>query len=291
MPPVLIAAGVTAAATIGGAALSSSATKKAANKAADTSLQTANMNNALTQQIYNKNTANLSPFMANGLQASNALTGMLLGPQATSPVAQTQQYGQPVAANALSGAQPMPAGFYPWDEPGHYGRTAQQVWDEQQSMAPQPMMQQPMPMQAPGTVAASVNPWDQFRNSTNYQFRFDQGQKALGHSMLGNLESGAAGKAFINYGQNTASNELGNYMSLLANQQNMGMSGASALAGVGQNMVNNVTANNNSAGSAAANAALMAGSSNAMMYGNVANALGNVAGSVSSYYSTPKQYR
>lgn len=136
-----------------------------------------------------------------------------------------------------------------------------------------------------GVATGGVNPnqsaWDQFRNSTNYQFRLNEGMKALnqGYAARGMLESGAAMRGINDYAQNFASNELGNYMNLLSQQQQMGMGAASALAGVGQNMVNNVTANNNAAASAAANAALMRGQSNANMWGNIAGSIGNVLGS------------
>nr|MBF6602758.1 hypothetical protein [Sphingorhabdus sp.] len=52
-----------------------------------------------------------------------------------------------------------------------------------------------------------------------------------------------------------------------------------AIAGVGQNYVNNVTANNNSAATVAANAALMKGQAKTDMYGGIANGLGKFLGS------------
>lgn len=299
MPPLAVAAGITAAATIGGSVLSASATKKAANKAADTSLQTAQMNNALTQQIYQQNTANMQPFMRNGLQASNALTGMLFGTPAAAPATAPAQGGY--AAPAQYGA-PVPAndgGLTPEDIIYRNGRFSTrdgmslEAAEVREIYARQRAGQQPVnalqPAQAAapaGTVPAAVNPWDQFRNSTNYQFRLNEGFKAAnqGYAARGMLESGAAQKALLKYGQEFASNELGNYMGMLTNQQSMGLAGASALAGVGQNMVNNVTANNNSAGSAAANAQLMAGQANANMWGGIANGLGTLAGAFGTSY-------
>jgi len=282
----MIGALIGAAATIGGSILGASSSKKAAKKAAAIATDNTAANNALTREIYGKNTANLSPFMNNGLAASNALNGLLLGPQASAPSQPppggqgSALYGLGTPASSMGGA--MPDGFYPWDQPGNYGRTAEEVWAQQQSaiQAPQMAMQ-------PGTVMAPpVNPWDQFRNSTNYQFRLNEGMGALNrnYAARGLLESGAAMKGINNYAQNFASNELGNYMAMLSGQQNMGMSGASALAGVGQNMVNNVTANNNNGASAAANAALLAGQANGQMYGGIAGALGNLAGTFGSSY-------
>jgi hypothetical protein len=45
-----------------------------------------------------------------------------------------------------------------------------------------------------------------------------------------------------------------------------------------------VTANNNSAGTAAANAALLSGSANAQMYSGIANGIGQIAGSLGSSF-------
>jgi hypothetical protein len=128
--------------------------------------------------------------------------------------------------------------------------------------------------------------FDKFRQSTNYDFRLGEGMKALnqGYAARGLLESGAAMKGITRYGQDFASNELGNYMDLLGRQQNVGLSGANALAGVGTNMVNAVTNNNNSAASAAANAALINGNAQGQMYGQIGNALGQFAGSIGSSY-------
>jgi hypothetical protein len=136
---------------------------------------------------------------------------------------------------------------------------------------------------ATGTPAnGALSAWDQFRNSTNYQFRFDQGNKAVQMSALptGGYDSGQTRKALTEYGQNFAANELGAYMDRLAQQQSFGVGAASALAGVGQNMVGQISANNNNAAGAAANAALVNGSATANMYGQIGGALGTAAGSI-----------
>jgi hypothetical protein len=145
----------------------------------------------------------------------------------------------------------------------------------------------------PGTGAiptgqSALSPWDQFRNSTNYQWRLDQGNKGMNqaYAARGTLQSGAAEKGLLEYNQNFAANELGRYQDLLAGQQNMGLTAASALAGVGQNMVGQVTANNNSAASAAANAALARGQATSNMYGGIASGIGQIAGAYGSSYGS-----
>lgn len=267
---------------IGGALLSSGAQKSAAKSASKTAEQNSAANNAMTREIYGSNKAMLSPFANNGLQASNALNAMLLGtPVAQEPVQGTQQYGAPVplGQDGMIGQDNgarfnLDAGFGPMAQWARSRMIQQQ--NPLVAAQPAPAVAQPMSQGVP-----AGNPWDQFRNSTNYQFRLDQGNKALnqGYAARGVLESGEALKGFADYNQNFAANELGNYQQLLAGQQNMGLGAASAVAGVGQNMVNNVTANNNSAAQVAAQAALMKGSANANMFSSIAGSLGGLFGS------------
>jgi len=121
-----------------------------------------------------------------------------------------------------------------------------------------------------------------FRNSTGYQFRLGEGQNALNAASGGRgvSRSGAAVKSLANYNQNMASNEFGNYMGYLGNQQGIGLQGASALAGVGNNFVSQQSANNDSAGTAAANAALLRGQANADMFGQIGSSFGKLGGTI-----------
>lgn len=288
MPPALIAAGVGAAASIGGGLLSANAQKKAANKAADTSLQTAQMNNALAEKIYNHNQANLNPYNARGNAAGdmiNALLGLNTAQAAAPTIAQspTSFAGSPLGTvSARMPVQSREPSFYPVtndvDRIGRiYSMTGDPIGRPQQMAAP---------MAAPQTVApAGLNPeaaFNNYLNSTGYQFRVNEGNKAInqGYAAGGMLESGAALKALQDRGQNIATDYFKDYIGMLANQQGVGLSGASAVAGVGQNYVNTVSANNNSAGTAAANAALAKGAINSNLYAGIGNSLGNLAGSM-----------
>jgi len=275
--------------------LSASAQKKAAGKAADTSLATAKMNNALQEKIYNQNAARLSPYDTRGNAAGDAINALLglgagaAGVPARAPGAQgTQQYGRPVLMNedgigsgesaGRSGAGRLFQRF-----PGFVNGTGGQA----------PMAGGPMaaagPATGPATPTNSLTPQAAFQNylgSTGYQFQVDQGNQAInqGYAASGTLQSGAALKALQTYGQNTATGFFRDYLGLLGNQQSVGLSGASAIAGVGQGYANSVSQNNNSAGSAAANAYLAQGSANANTYGNVAAGIGNVANALGSSY-------
>lgn len=269
----------------GGALLSSSAQKKAANRAADAQIGVARENNALAQNMYGQNTANMSPYLRSGQMATQTLNGLLYG--STQPMGQTQGFGAGVPAEMASYGGGPATGYAEMPSLGEYrdmnpGATMGQ-FQGQQFGQPQPINALAQtPQQAPQQQAPNgQSAWDQFRNGTNYQFRLNEGLRALntGYASRGMLDSGAAMKGIVNYGQNMASNELGNYMNLLQGQQNIGMGSASALAGVGQNMVGMQSNNNQNAADATSNAALLRAQAQQQMYGGFANALGGLASS------------
>jgi hypothetical protein len=86
-------------------------------------------------------------------------------------------------------------------------------------------------------AAAQAGAFDRFRNSTGYQFRLNEGLDATrsAYAGIGGLQSGAALRGINEYGQNFASNEFGNYLNALSNQQAVGAGAASSAAGVSQN--------------------------------------------------------
>lgn len=128
-------------------------------------------------------------------------------------------------------------------------------------------------------------------SAPGYQFRLDQGQRSLnsGWAARGMLNSGAAQKAILKFGQDYASNEYGNRFNQLAQQQGVGLSAGNALAGVGTNFANSVSSQNNALAGVQANAALANGQSTANLYGTAANALGQIGGSLISSYKPPSQ--
>lgn len=128
------------------------------------------------------------------------------------------------------------------------------------------------------------------QKAPGYQFRMDEGNRSLntGWAARGLLNSGAAQKAILKYGQDYASNEYGNRFNQLAQQQGVGLSAGNALAGVGTNFANSVSSQNNALASAQANSALAQGQANANIWGTAANALGQVGGSFISSYKPPQ---
>lgn len=268
-----------------GAAASASAQKSAANKASQTAADTAAANNALTQQIYNQNAATLAPFVQRGNAAGGAMNALLgLGGGPTNNAA-TQAF--PTAGVASMGGMNdySNIGGYGWGgiTPDVYsnwgGMDASGMNWQGYLPTAQPTAQVGIGQTGPSAQDAANSAYEIFKGSTNYQGRLKEGANALNSMWAGSgaVKSGAAGKAFEKYGQDYASNELMNYMNLLGNQQGVGMGAASAQAGVGQNYVNTVSANNNAAGTAAANAALAKGNNS---FGNV---LGLIGGGMFGY--------
>ena len=126
------------------------------------------------------------------------------------------------------------------------------------------------------------NAFNNYQNSTGYDFRFDQGMRGVNAMAAagGYRDSGAAVKSAMQFGQGIASDEYNNYLAHLANQQGVGLSAAGAQAGVGTNYVSAISNNNNAAASALGNAALLRGQANSNLWSSAANALGNIGGSL-----------
>lgn len=139
--------------------------------------------------------------------------------------------------------------------------------------------------QAPAGSLSTDQAYNDFLNSDGYQFRVNEGEKALntGYAAKGLLQSGAALKGINSFAQGTASDEFGKYMGYLGNQQATGLAAGSSLAGTGQNYANAVSANNNSAASAVGNAALAGANSTNNAISNAVNAFGIYQGMASSY--------
>lgn len=290
-----------------GAVASSAAQKSAANKASQVAGDTAASNNALTQRIYDQNSATLAPFVQRGNAAGGAMNALLgLGGSATNNAGMEQisgfqglPTGQAYGVadwNANNGAPFQRDGINDYSNIRGYlpGGITPEAYSNFGGMDANGMpgiisgygggtfnMDGTMatPVQGQTAQQSANSAYDIFKGSTNYQGRLKEGANALNSMWAGSgaVKSGAAGKSFEKFGQDYASNELMNYMNLLGNQQGVGLGAASAQAGVGQNYVNTVSANNNAAGTAAANAALAKGNNS---FGNV---LGLIGGGLYGY--------
>lgn len=278
MPAPVIGGAIAAAGAVGGAAMGASASKKAANKAADSAYQTAAMNNELAREFRAKNEDVFNPFIDRGNIAGDTYNALLgLGTAGSKGRTDWEAYvrGNPDALANWQAIQGTPSNTF--GSLADFGQYHYNADGSRRDLAPYTVGARP----ASSGAQAAQDAFNTFRNSTGYQFRFNEGMNGLNalNAARGSLDSGAAVKSALQFGQNIGSQEFGNYLGYLGNQQGVGMQGAGALAGVGLNALNNMTANNNSAGSAAANAALIRGSANNQLYGSIGNALGGLASS------------
>jgi len=255
----LVAAGVGLAVAGAGSVISSSSARKASDKASAIAANTAKDNNAVALDIYGQNKATLAPYVSSGV-AANGQINALLGLGGTPAQPAVPASGPMSGARFIDSASAFGGGFGAFGGPGgFYGA------------APQTPGRPAIPGQTSQQAASAA--FDQFRNSTGYQFRLGEGNRGINsaYAGAGTIKSGDAMRAIAGYNQDYASNEFGNYMNQLSNQQGVGLSGASAQAGVANNYGNSVQANNNSAGTAAANNAINKGNNS---FGNTLGLLG-----------------
>lgn len=289
MPAAVIGGAIAAAGTVGGAAIASSSAQKASKSAAQAQQDATAANNALQQQIYNRNAQTLAPYINSGYGATSAINALLgIGGPANDTAPNSTVTGTPVYGGT-NGYTPGDAwvGNNPTKGPD-YGRNALlgstgAIGDGQvlRSVANPTTTVNTAP---PNAQQQYKDAFANYRNSTGYDFRVNEGQDAIntGYAAGGKLRSGAALKSLENYRQGVASSEFNNYLNSLFNVSNLGLSAAGAQAGVSTNYANTVGANNNAAASAAGNAALLRGQANAGLYSTVGNALGNLGGSIFS---------
>lgn len=318
--PMLLAAGIGAAGSALGGVMGGKGAKKAAKVAAKSQEKVASMNNALVQGMYNSNAARLDPYIQGGSRAGNVLMELLLGPSGSgagggagggggsviNPMASqwgsiqgylTDDIDQNFDPAAISFIQQNMAHL----PQGYGGPTLEQIQRMPDRQAEAALNQLgsaiasniPAPTQGAtnqqGQPTSALSAWDQFRNGTNYQWRLGEGQKAInqGFAGAGALDSGATRLALQEHGQNFASNELGNWMNMLAGQQGVGLQAGGALAGVGMQATNAQMANNQNAANAQSNQALINGQANQNMWGTIGQGIGQIAGAWGSSYGQP----
>ena len=131
------------------------------------------------------------------------------------------------------------------------------------------------------TGASGGGQYGGFIASPGYQFRLDQGLKAIERSAAarGGLRSGATMKALNDYAQGTASDEFQRYSAGLQSLAGVGQSATQSIAQAGQNYASN---------SASTNAALGAGRASAYM--NTGNAINSTVGNLASAYLYSKGF-
>lgn len=241
MPPVVIGGALAAAGGIASAAIGSSAAGKAADASSQAAAQAEAEQRAAREQAYNT----LSPYIQAGLPATQQINALLgLGGTAGTPATPAHpdyaayvQSDPNLIADAAKhrefGGDLNAYGQWHWNRYGQYeGRNLPMTGGTDAAPG----------VSVADAAAAASKAFDTFRNSTGYDWRLSQGMNALnsGYAGAGTLQSGAAIKGAIDYGQGMASQEFGNYLNALGNQQSIGLRAGSAAAGVGGDVANSL---------------------------------------------------
>lgn len=247
-----VAAAIAGGTALIGGVVSSSNNRAASREAVNASQQATNENNALARDIFGQNKATLAPFVQQGGAATayiNQLLGIAPQPQAQATGGTTRPFANP-GDDFMAGFGGDRGGVMGMGGFGTMGQMGQA---------------QPVPT-APANDASAG--FDAFRNSTGYNFRFNEGMRAItgNQAARGLLNSGDTLKRLNRFGQDTASNEFVNFFNALAGQQSVGLNAANAQAGVASNFSSQVQQNNAQNASNVGNAALArAGNNNAFL--------------------------
>lgn len=126
-----------------------------------------------------------------------------------------------------------------------------------------------------------VDPTQTLENTPGYQFQFDQGQEAVQRNLAarGLLDSGAAGKALTQYGQNYAQGAYQQYVQNLQAQAGLGENAAAQTGNAGAMAANQISGNQ-----------IYSGNAQAAGYANQANAIGsgiNGLAGIAGQYAQP----
>ncbi len=276
-----MAIGTLAALAIGGAALGSAVLgSSAANKATKAAKAGAADSTAVQREQLAAAQTALNPYNQAGLPASYALNSFLgLTPTQSGPAPQPNALAQ-FQPNA--GAQFGPEQYggdynYPSDIGGGFGIPQNWQFGDGSGIGRFGGGAQPN-----GTMSFSgqppVNGRDAFKtflDNSDYGFQFMEGADRFNSAYAGNgvLQSGAAVKAGKEFEQNLKQGYRGEFLNALGNQQGIGVTAGSALAGVGQNFANSITGINSGKADAIGNAALFKAN-------NVSNILGGITSAV-----------
>jgi len=287
----IIGAGV---ATAGATVIAGSKNSSAINKATDAQTQANAQSLALQQDIFNQNKQTLAPYVQTGLPATQQINALLgLAPTTSTTDWSAYANANPELMAAFNAQQQNPYYGYGGVLGGIYGKlnlpgtttgaqdlaTFAQQWHQQHGGDL-------------GAYTTTTNPqtaanaaFDMFRNSSGYDWRLKQGMNALnaGYAGRGAIKSGAAIKGAIDYGQNAASAEFGNYLNNLQTQQALGAGAASAQAGVGTNFASNVTSLNAANANALAQGTVASANNTTGMISGLTNTLNNTVGALKPY--------
>ena len=113
-----------------------------------------------------------------------------------------------------------------------------------------------------------------FKTTPGYEFRFDEGVRALDRSAAarGKLRGGGYARELTRYGQGVASDEFGSYADRLAGIAGMGQGATQSTATLGQQTAGNISNALMTGAGQQGNALMQAGTARASGYAGIANA-------------------
>lgn len=254
-----LAAVALGAGALGSAGLSMAASNKAANAARDA----ANSSAAVQREQLSAAQNALNPFVQAGVPASGQINALLgLGGN------------QPNWGDYLTANPDVMQGYYQTADTGQfatpeaYAQWHYKNYGQNEGRA----------LPASDATASAQNAFDIFKNSIGYQNTLNSAMDAVnsGYAGAGVIKSGAAIKGAQDRAGRIAQDTMGQYLTALGNQQGVGMSAGSALAGVGQNYANSMSFINSNRADAIGNSALL----NAQ---NTNNMLGGLTAGIFKY--------
>jgi hypothetical protein len=224
---------------------------------------------------YDQSRADLAPyrdFGTNALAEYSALFGIGRTPASVTGSGE---------AKALAELEAHAAAGYPH---GDYGSPA--AVDQQIAMFRAKAGQQQTDSAASGEYRLSSEEMqsarDRFQETPGYQFRFDEGTRALDRSAAarGGLRGGGFARELTRYGQGIASDEFNNYANRLAGLAGMGQGSTTATATLGAQSANSIGNTMMAGAGQQGNAMQNAATARASGYAGAANA---VSGGISNY--------
>lgn len=137
-----------------------------------------------------------------------------------------------------------------------------------------------------GDAAKSKAAMDTYLNSTGYNFRYDEGVRAItgNRAASGILDSGGTLKDLTKFGQGTAASGATDWLNSLFRVSDTGTNAIGAVTGAGTHLADSTATQTTAAADARGNAALVNGANTAGLISSLAGSFGNVLGQ-SSYKS------
>lgn len=227
---------------------------------------------ALQRDARDQNVGFQQPFYNTGLAANNRINA-LLGLAVQQPQQQVQQqFQQPFNGyNADMGGYPTDYRFNENPMLGDYGYQQGQSGFQQSAMPAAPTNE----------LANAQNAFGDWRDNTGYQFRFNEGIRAI-DAGAPIRNSGATLKARQQYGQNIGSQEFYNYLGALTGQQQVGTGAANALSGVNSTYANNASQIAQTQGQNLANSAVARANNSNNTLNGITSSFANGLGALSS---------